>query len=157
MNKLIIYTDGCCYPNPGQGTWAFVCPEPYFSLTGFNPNTTNNEMEIKAVLEACKYAKETGNLDNVEIISDSQYVVRGLNEWISNWRRRGWNRKDAFGDLVPIKNKELWIELNQFKGRVELNWVRGHNGNEWNEMADQLCTEKYFREYGVELGNPMKK
>jgi ribonuclease HI len=139
--KVMIYTDGGCEPNPGQGAWAFVCVSPYFEMSGFNPNTTSNQMEITAVLEAVKHAKEICATD-ILVVSDSQYTVKGFNDWSKRWRVNGWKRQEK-GVFVPVKNAALWRELDSYRGFLKLQWIKGHNGNEFNERADELVRSEY--------------
>lgn len=143
--KLTIYTDGGCEPNPGKGTWAFVSTDPYHEQSGSEAQTTNNRMEIMGVLKAVEYALEC-KADEILIISDSQYVVKGMNEWSVNWKRNNWMKKDG-RKWVPVKNTELWKELDKHRGKFILQWVKGHNGNEFNEMADILVRSEYEKTF----------
>lgn len=141
-----IYTDGGCFPNPGRGAWAFVCNEPYFEQSGNEPETTNNRMEIMGVLKAVEFALES-KAESVTIYSDSQYVVKGINEWSINWERNNWMKKDGY-QWVPVKNAELWQRLVKHRGKFKIEWVRGHNGNEFNEVADELVRNEYAKAFG---------
>lgn len=147
--KLTLYSDGGCEQNPGNGSWAFVCVSPYHECSGAVPDTTNNRMEIMGVLKAIEYALEIGGTD-ITVISDSQYVVKGLTQWSRAWERNNWMKKDGW-DWVPVKNAELWRELVKYRDKVKVEWVRGHNGNEFNEVADQLVRTEYRKVFGGEM------
>lgn len=130
-----LYTDGSCYPNPGSGRWAFVVVgnnNDIYSCSGYEDFTTNNKMELTGVWEGLKWLREN-NYEDVIIISDSQYVVKGLNEWVWKWIRNGesWRKNAILWDLI-LK------ELKHFNWDAK--WVRGHNGDKWNEKADELCS-----------------
>ena len=138
MKKVTIYTDGACSGNPGPGGWGAVLiyGENKKEISGANKNTTNNIMEITAVIEALKLLKEECE---VEIYSDSAYVVNSFNQgWIYNWVKNNW--KTASKD--PVKNKELWEELYSLtkKHKVNFNKVKGHSDNELNNRCDYLAT-----------------
>lgn len=142
MNKLTFYTDGGCEPNPGNGTWAFVCCEPLFHKVGAQAETTNNRMEIIAVLEAIKFAIEK-SAQEIVIHSDSEYTVNAFNSWMHKWAKKGWKGK---------KNVDLFQELLRLKHRpgikISLIWVRGHDGNKFNEIADELVRKKHKEVFG---------
>jgi ribonuclease HI len=133
-----IFTDGSCEPNPGPGGWGFVWVEEGEILQekcGHDPDTTNNRMELMAIIEAL----ETLPADGVfSVYSDSQLCVRTVNEWAAGWEKRGWKRKTG-----PIKNldlvKRLWA-LAQAKPDVDLKWIKAHDGSRWNEYADALAS-----------------
>jgi ribonuclease HI len=144
--KMTLYTDGGCEPNPGKGCWSFVCVHPYHEQSGSEANTTNNRMEIMGVLKAVEYALERC-AESIHIISDSQYVVKGVREWSPKWERNNWMKKDGF-QWVPVKNAELWKELLKHRGKFTIEWVRGHNGNEFNEVADRLVRTEYEKSFG---------
>lgn len=138
------YTDGGVFPNPGVGSHAFIVLDENRKIIhqecDGEHNTTNNRMEMRAVYGALLYAAEHP-LDFFKIITDSQYVLKGLTEWMSGWKRKGWvnSQKD------PVVNKELWLELDRVYSvlrNVKLEWVKGHAGNEYNELVDQMCTAK---------------
>ena len=137
MKKVIIYTDGACSGNPGPGGWGaiLIYKENKKEISGGCKETTNNIMEITAVLEALKMLKSECE---VEIYSDSAYVVNTFNnDWISNWKKNGWiNSKKE-----PVKNKELWLELDELvkKYKVKFNKVKGHADNEYNNRCDELA------------------
>ena len=136
--KVIIYTDGACSGNPGPGGWGAILmyKGAKKEISGGMKNTTNNIMEITAVLEALKLLKQECK---VKIYSDSAYVVNAFNQgWIYNWRKNNW--KTASKD--PVKNRELWEELYELttKHEVEFIKVKGHSDNEYNNRCDFLAT-----------------
>jgi ribonuclease HI len=132
-----VFTDGSCDPNPGVGGWGWVWVQSGEILAkghGREPDTTNNRMELKALIEAFKHLP-----DETDLIahSDSQLCVNTINQWAHGWEKRGWKRKGG-----PIKNLELVQELYalaQAKPRIELQWIRAHEGTRWNEYADALA------------------
>lgn len=144
-----IYTDGGCWGNPGKGGWAFVVarPEGPIARNGGEAATTNNRMELTAVIRALQLVGEGGDAalaaeaaaGGVDLHTDSQYVQKGITEWIHGWMRNGW--KTAAKD--PVKNKELWQELWELQKRVKVrwHWVKGHAGNPLNEACDQLVQQ----------------
>ena len=135
-NKVIIYTDGACSGNPGKGGWGAVLihegNEKY--LSGYDKMTTNNKMELTATIESLKSIKTKSK---IELYTDSQYVKNGINSWIINWRKNGWKTASK----KPVANKELWIALDECAAKHEVIWfwVKGHAGNKYNEMADELA------------------
>lgn len=138
MKKVTIYTDGACSGNPGPGGWGAVLiyGETKKEISGAQKETTNNIMEITAVLEALKLLKEECEVD---IFSDSAYVVNAFNQgWIYNWQKNNW--KTASKD--PVKNRELWEELYSLtkKHKVTFNKVKGHSTDELNNRCDYLAT-----------------
>ena len=138
MNEVIVYTDGGCSGNPGPGGWAFVVVEnsqAVFKSSGNEENTTNNRMELTAVINALKYAiNENG--EKVMLITDSQYVKNGITMWIFNWKKNGWRTTNK----QPVKNQDLWKELDSWvqKTKIQWSWVKGHAGNTYNEMCDSM-------------------
>ena len=132
-----VYTDGSCLGNPGRGGWAAISKD--FKLCGAQPNTTNNVMEMTAIvkaLEQCVWMKE----NNVRIITDSNYVKQGISTWIHNWKKNGWKTSSG-GD---VKNRELWVKLDELRERftmIEWKWVKAHNGTLQNEAVDKLARE----------------
>jgi len=136
MDKIEIYTDGACKGNPGPGGWGawLVAGEHQKELCGGEPNTTNNRMELKAVIEALSVLKRPCE---VIVYTDSQYVQKGISEWIHGWKARGW--KTAAKQAV--KNADLWQALDsaQAAHKIEWRWVKGHAGHVGNERADELA------------------
>ncbi|MEK7140351.1 MAG: ribonuclease HI [Patescibacteria group bacterium] len=138
--KIKIYTDGSARGNPGPAGWGavFVTGKKVFELGGRNDHATNNIMELMAPIESLKYLKKHKIRINVEIVSDSKYVILGITEWIHNWLKNNWrnaNRK-------PVLNRELWEELYKLNAELKPKWsyVEGHNGNRWNDRADEIAT-----------------
>ena len=132
-----IFTDGSCEPNPGPGGWGWVWVENGEILAkghGREANTTNNRMELRALIEAFKKLPDDRDL---VMYSDSQLCVNTINEWAPGWEKRGWKRKGG-----PIKNLDLVRELYALslaKPRIDLRWIRAHEGTRWNEYADALA------------------
>ena len=144
MNKITIYTDGACSGNPGKGGWAAVLiynkKEKY--LSGANKFTTNNQMELTATIEALKAIVKPSN---ITLYTDSQYVKNGITSWIFNWKKNGWKTANK----KPVANKELWIELDKYIAlhSVDWFWVKGHSGDHYNEIADELAVKAMNDEY----------
>ncbi len=138
MDEITIYTDGACEGNPGPGGYAAIIDRggKRTELTGSERQTTNNRMELLAVITALRSLEEPAS---VQVLTDSQYVANGMRSWIHNWRRKGW--KTASG--APVKNRDLWEELDELsrRHRVRFEWIRGHNGHPENERADTLARE----------------
>ena len=131
-----IYTDGACKGNPGPGGWGAIleCEGTERELFGGEPLTTNNRMELTAVIEALCALKRPSR---VRVFTDSQYVQKGITEWLRMWKARGW--KTAAKE--PVKNVDLWKKLDEVASahQVEWHWVRGHSGHDGNERADALA------------------
>ena len=139
MNKNIrIYTDGACRGNPGPGGWgAILIYESYRKeIHGGSLLTTNNIMELMAVIEALKIIKFTSK---IIVTTDSKYVKDGITKWIFNWKQKNWKTANK----KPVKNKDLWIELDNLvnKHSIQWEWVKGHSGHEENERADTLANQ----------------
>jgi ribonuclease HI len=137
METIIdIYTDGACSGNPGPGGWGAILKSgPHEKeIWGLDPHTTNNRMEILAVIRALEQLKRKSK---VRVYTDSQYVQKGISEWIHNWKARGWKTAGK----APVKNVDLWIALDEITARhaVEWHWVKGHAGHAENERADALA------------------
>lgn len=138
-----VYTDGGCHGNPGPGGWAFVVRrgDNVVSKNGFERLTTNNRMELMAVISALEYLKSNGATMQkpIAIHTDSQYVKRGITEWIARWVANGWRTSGK----KAVKNRDLWEYLLRLSGEfsIEWKWVRGHHGVELNEECDRLVQE----------------
>ena len=134
--QVLIYTDGACRGNPGPGGWGawLRFGDQQKELWGGEPETTNNRMELLATIESLKAL--TRSCD-VEIYTDSQYVRKGITEWMINWKKRGWKTAAK----KPVKNQDLWQALDEQVQRHSVNWhwVKGHSGDEGNEKADSLA------------------
>ena len=139
MQRVEIFTDGACSGNPGNGGWGALlrCRDVEKELSGAEKETTNNRMEMTAVINALKALKCPCN---ITLYTDSKYVMDGVNEWLPNWKKNGWktaNKKTA------VKNIDLWQELDGLLGEHEIRWVwvKGHNGHPENERVDTLARE----------------
>lgn len=138
--SMVAYTDGACSGNPGPGGWGssirMLSGEILAEISGGDKNTTNNIMEMTAVLKTLEL---TPDEVSVTIYTDSKYVQQGLTEWVVGWAARGW--KTSTGQ--PVKNVELWKELYALyrKKKCSIEWVKGHSGNPGNERADQLSRD----------------
>lgn len=140
MKKVEIYTDGACSGNPGKGGWGAILKykEHKKEISGYSPETTNNRMELTAVIEALKALKEPCE---VRIYSDSQYFCNAIkNGWAMTWRKNGWKKSDK----KPALNSDLWQELLDLllKHKAEIKWVKGHAGHPENERCDFLATNQ---------------
>lgn len=133
-----IFTDGACSGNPGPGGWGAILrwAGQEKELSGGEPETTNNRMELMAAIQALELLKRPCA---VVLTTDSEYVMRGVTEWMANWKRRGWKTADR----KPVKNQELWQRLDAALAphEVEWRWVRGHAGHPENERADALARQ----------------
>jgi len=136
--RVIIYTDGACRGNPGPGGWGVVMSSQgkNRTLQGYEPDTTNNRMELIAVIEGLRALNRPCQ---IELNTDSKYVMQGINEWIHNWKLNGWKTAAR----KPVKNVDLWQQLDEERHRHEIDWrwVKGHSGVAGNEQADQLANE----------------
>jgi ribonuclease HI len=136
LKQIEIFTDGACRGNPGPGGWGALLryngkEKP---LYGGDPLTTNNRMELMAAIEGLKALSEQCE---VSLTTDSQYVRKGITEWLENWKKRGWKTASK----KPVKNVDLWQQLDEQSKRHTINWhwVKGHSGHRENEIADQLA------------------
>jgi len=138
VSLVEIYTDGACRGNPGPGGWGalLTAGEHVKELSGAEPLTTNNRMELTAVIRALEALKRPSEL---RIFTDSEYVRRGITEWVRSWKARGWKTADR----KPVKNQDLWERLDTLAAghQIEWRWVRGHSGIPGNERVDQLANE----------------
>jgi ribonuclease HI len=135
---VVIYADGACKGNPGPGGWGVLLRAGgrEAEMCGGEAQTTNNRMELTAVIEALASLKQRSK---VRVYTDSQYVQKGISEWIHNWKRRGWRTADR----KPVKNEDLWRKLDEIASghHVEWHWVKGHAGHPENERADALANK----------------
>ena len=135
--SIEVYTDGACSGNPGIGGWGAIIiidnNEP-ININGGSLKATNNQMELKAAIEALKYFSESSTLN---LFTDSKYVKDGIESWIINWKKNGWKTTTK----KEVKNKDLWIELDKqiLRHKVHWHWIKGHAGNKYNEKADFLA------------------
>jgi ribonuclease HI len=140
-----LFTDGACSGNPGPGGWAFILHHPasghVTESSGAEPDTTNNRMELMGVIEGLKTLKKPCR---VEVITDSQYVAKGIAEWMPNWKRQGWMRKEK-GRLKPVVNLDLWQRIDALltTHRVTVTHVLGHRGHPENEACDRMAVAAY--------------
>ncbi len=136
--KIILYTDGACRGNPGLGGWGvwLTCGDLEKEIFGGEKNTTNNRMELMAAIMGLESLKKPSEL---ELFTDSKYVLQGITDWIDNWKARGWKTAAK----KPVKNVDLWKRLDQARNPHKINWqwVKGHSGDEGNEKADELANK----------------
>lgn len=156
--EVVIYTDGACSGNPGPGGWGFIATTPLkdgvtgevmllddkkimvrtVEGKGGEKDTTNNRMELMAVIQALRHFSVKKEIPNITIVTDSQYVMKGMTEWIKGWKAKNWigsNKK-------PVKNRDLWELLDGYCQKVpnlKWQWVKGHSGDHFNEAVDQLA------------------
>lgn len=136
MKKIEIYTDGACSGNPGPGGWGaiLVYGTTEKEISGGEPETTNNRMELLAAIHGLETLKSSCSVD---LFTDSTYVQKGITEWLQGWKAKGWKTADR----KPVKNADLWQRLEEAAARhdVRWHWVRGHDGHDYNERADRLA------------------
>ena len=150
-NAIVIFSDGACRGNPGPGAWGAIAQDHshkiLFELSQVADHTTNNKMELSGALEGMRYlidylqqhTRQAGEVD-LHVVTDSKYLVDGMNSWVAGWKRRGWKKADK---KVP-ENIELWQGLDELKSRfnrVDFHWVKGHAGHPQNEYCDKLANE----------------
>jgi ribonuclease HI len=144
--NLLIYTDGGCSGNPGPGGWGYVLVdgvsgESLEQKWGAEAGTTNNRMELSAVINAFESVEQHAQWAALSctVYTDSQYVQKGISEWIHSWKRNGWRTASK----AEVKNKDLWQRLDALASRrsIEWRWVKGHAGNRWNEVCDAMTQE----------------
>ena len=138
MKTVNIYTDGACRGNPGVGGWGALIEYENHNkeIFGGEKLTTNNQMELMAAIQGLKALSEKCN---VNLTTDSKYVMDGINSWIKNWKRNSWKNSQK----QNVKNKDLWIQLDKLNEQhdVKWHWVKGHSGHPQNELADQLANK----------------
>ncbi len=137
-NLVEIFTDGACSGNPGPGGYGAILKygKEIKEISGYELETTNNQMEMMAVIDALRHLKKPCD---IRIVTDSQYVVKGMTEWLPGWIRRNW----LTSQKKPVLNKNLWKELLKLSKphKIEWQWVKGHNGHPYNERCDQLARD----------------
>ena len=147
MARVQLFTDGGCSGNPGPGGWAFLLRHPATEKkledSGGEPETTNNRMELQAVIAGLAALKRPAQVD---LFTDSVYVGKGMSEWMSKWKANGWKRKEG-KKLVPIKNEDLWRQLDKHLQTHQVNYhrVAGHSGHPENDRVDELAVAAYQR------------
>lgn len=133
-----IYTDGACRGNPGPGGWGALLryKDSEKMLKGSERNTTNNRMELQAAISALESLSRTCR---VKLVTDSRYLMDGIQSWMPNWKKRGWKTASK----KPVKNEDLWRKLDELTSRHEIDWqwVKGHSGHAENELVDQLAND----------------
>lgn len=143
--EVLLFTDGACSGNPGPGGWAFLMRHTptgkELEGAGADPETTNNRMELQAVIEGLKVLKRR---TRVHVVTDSAYVKKGLTEWMPNWKRNNWRRRTSSG-FKPVKNVELWQELDRLLAIHDTSFeqIKGHAGHPENERCDELAVQAY--------------
>ena len=137
--KIVIYTDGACAGNPGQGGWAAIIinNQNKLSISGSENNTTNNRMELMAPIMALKKIKRKSD---ITIYTDSRYVKDGITDWIKSWKLNNWKSSNK----KPVKNKDLWVKLDNAcqKHRISWKWVKAHSDNKYNNLVDELAVSE---------------
>ena len=145
LPEVHLYTDGGCSGNPGPGGWGYILRHPAsgkeLEQSGAEPETTNNRMELTAVIEGLAALKQSSH---VELFTDSVYVGKGMSEWMAKWKANGWRRKDG-KKLVPVKNEDLWRRLDELLSTHEVRYTRvaGHSGHPENDRVDELAVAAY--------------
>ena len=147
MSVVEIYTDGACSGNPGPGGYGAIlkCGDHSRKISGYNPSTTNNRMEMMAVIEALRTIKKPSR---VKIVSDSSYVIKGMTEWVKGWIKKNWINSQK----KPVLNRDLWEELLELSRphAVEWIWVKGHRGHVENEECDKMAREAIVNKKGID-------
>ncbi|HVA50096.1 MAG TPA: ribonuclease HI [Pirellulales bacterium] len=145
LPHVLLYTDGACSGNPGPGGWAFILQHPNSGkelvASGGDPETTNNRMELTAVVRGLEALKSPSH---VELLTDSVYVGKGLSEWLAKWKANGWRRREG-KSLKEVKNEDLWRKLDELIARHSLQYTRvaGHSGHAENDRCDELAVAAY--------------
>jgi ribonuclease HI len=145
LPRVLLFTDGACSGNPGPGGWACILKHPATGtvkeFSGFERETTNNRMELMAVIQGLGKLKRR---TDVEVLTDSEYVRKGMLEWMAGWKKNGWKKREK-GKLSPIKNADLWQQLDEVKAKhqVAVTRVAGHSGHPENDRCDELAVAAY--------------
>ncbi len=143
--ETILFTDGACSGNPGPGGWAFILRHipsgKMMEASGGEAETTNNRMELRAVVEGLSALKRP---TSIKIVSDSSYVLNGLSKWMKSWKANGWRRREK-GRLAEVKNLDLWQKLDELVAlhEVDFEWIKGHAGHPENERCDELAVAEW--------------
>jgi ribonuclease HI len=147
MSDFTIFTDGACWGNPAPGGWGaiVVAGDRRRELSGYEPATTNNRMEMMAAVQALRTLPDAST---VELHTDSQYLKNGMQSWLARWKKNGWKTADR----KPVKNEDLWRALDALAGahRISWHWVRGHDGHVENERCDELANDAIRHRRGVD-------
>lgn len=147
MRRVIIHSDGACRGNPGPGGWGAILEwgDAEKILSGAAADTTNNRMELMAAIEALRTLKRPCH---VEFYTDSEYLRKGITEWLANWKRKGWKTAAR----KPVKNVDLWLQLDEAVGQHEIrwHWVKGHSGHPGNERADRIANQAIDRMFAAD-------
>ena len=147
MSVIEVYTDGACSGNPGPGGYGIILRYGNHSrkISGYDPNTTNNRMELMAVIEALRAIKKPGR---VKVVSDSSYVIKGMTEWIKGWIKKNWVNSQK----KPVLNRDLWEKLLEFSQphTIEWVWVKGHQGHTENEECDKMARQAIANKKGID-------
>lgn len=144
MSEIVVYTDGACLKNPGPGAWCFIATrsdEEILRGLGDESETTNNRMELRAAIEGLNAVPA---MSDVVLRSDSEYLVKGLMVWVAVWEKNGWRTRKK----QDVLNRDLWEQLVVLKSwhhGLKIDWVKGHAGNRWNELADTLAQNQAAR------------
>jgi ribonuclease HI len=145
MKVVEIYSDGSCRGNPGPGTWAFLIvganSVPEYEESGYCEDTTNNIMELTAVIKALSYCATNEKNSMIYLYTDSQYIQLGMIQWIKKWKQNNWRTTQK----KPVANQEHWKKLDELSNKLNIHfqWIRGHAGNKWNVQVDKLCINAY--------------
>lgn len=146
MKHVYIYTDGACRGNPGPGGWGALLRygSSEKTLSGSEPDTTNNRMELLAAIKALEALHQSCK---IELYTDSQYVQKGITEWLAGWKKRGWIKSDK----KPVKNADLWQALDKESQRhsVTWHWVKGHSGHPENDLVDSIANQAIDKLLGI--------
>jgi ribonuclease HI len=145
LKEITIYTDGACRGNPGPGGWGAVLTYGAHQkkINGFEAETTNNRMELMAVIQAIQHLKEPCK---IHLYTDSKYVQQGMLSWLANWKKNNWKNSQK----QAVKNQDLWQMLDEVSQKHDINWhwVKGHAGDPMNELVDELARQEIETNYG---------